>query len=80
MTTYSQFATVAPSPEPSERPAIPKRDTPKPPLEPSQGIVAGRPIHLAWPILVIGLSAVLTLTWTVFLAWKAAGAIAMVMM
>ena len=71
MSATTQFATGRGPFAAADRPLLPKRDTLVPQAE---GIAtsSGRArIHVTWPIVIIGLGALLTLVWMIFLVWAA---------
>jgi hypothetical protein len=71
MAENSQFATARRSSSAPDRPIwdIVSR------AEQNAQAAANARIHMAWPILVLGVSAVSTLAWAIFLVWKAAASI-----
>ena len=79
MTATIQLATVDHSSGVHDRSSLPKRNTLV--SQPTRVATASESTRsrIAWPILTISLGVGLTVAWTVFLAWGAAVAIAMVL-
>jgi hypothetical protein len=75
MAANTQLASVRRASSPSDRPILPKWSTPLSRTESNTQAAPSPTKNMALPILVIGLSAALTLAWTFFLVWKAAASV-----
>jgi hypothetical protein len=77
MTTISQFATTCLRDAVANRSKLPKQNITAPRAEtgsPAKGHEKIAPLstRVVWPIFVIGLGAMLTLLWMIFLVWEIA--------
>jgi hypothetical protein len=79
MTAATQFGAGSGPLAAAEPTLLPKRNILVPKAEGLATSSASARTHVAWPILVIGLGAILTLVWLIFLVWEAITVVTLVM-